>query len=933
MATNIRYLGNYESIQEVWAALPGGGQEGDYLTIDGNTFSWNKYIRQWQNSSTVVVTPTRETMTHDGDYNVGNNLRVGGDLIVIGRIINDSIKDGKSAYEIWLEQDGNEGKSVEEFLASLKESGFTSQAVQSLPTTNIDPKKIYAVPVDSDSWAEKIYSNGNWITLAIHNESGLSGVLSDVDDLKQRDEPIVFTESKVMNSFIKTLFVDKNRFEQTHGVTVNDIYASWNATSKHFYLYDAPYDGNLMLDINMSNTSIPCYCFGNNLGTFVFIEINTIQLQNSTSVASTPSASNPRPKLTSWATTRVCDPRVNNVGFTESPVLNKYINKIWIEITSNYTGSIDDVIGKLTVYNLSSIYNGETEMWTNKIIIRPQSGTNGFQYNSTSNDNEVILNRTSGSTMYNGVVIHARIDWESLRLDGDHSGIRTYLTEKAYNSFFWGTRLSDEVGNDSTIAFTQKGAKSLSTRIDRIDGQLSTIEDYTSEDLIEGYWNVGNKAVGDKMPTTPSTVASWYCVIPIPVKSGMVVTLSTKGGSNGRAWILTDTDKYILDIADAGVDTTSEPITLNVLQDGFLYVNHQAVNGTEANKAKFSLRTSLNNMASFDNEITALRNDINSLQDNSVSVAKIFNQKVDLKKAQLRVLDIGNSFTNNALGVYKDGSTYYNYITNFINAANIDVSDMCLYAAVRSSGSFKSWYDCYHDNDTVAYTISKTVGGITQPISGTAGVGDGSKFRSCLQDCTWDIILIHQASGYSTDNISTLEGNGDGGYLKELIRLIRTLQPSAAIGFLFTHVGNDDANGETEVRFAEMCKSVKQVCGNYGIDFVIPVGAALENLRASSLNTTSNGFSEDNHHLAAGLGKYVAAATYFQSLFAPRYDVSILGNAFNSAPITSDIIGTHTSYSNNFVDVTQQNAPIAQMCAILAVNDMWNINNPDGIEL
>jgi len=196
------------------------------------------------------------------------------------------------------------------------------------------------------------------------------GIGQNLEELANRGEPIVFTESKEMNAFIKTLFVDKNRFEQTQGVTVNDIYAAWNSSSRHFYLYDAPTGGTLMLDINMSSFINPIYCFGNNLGTFVYLELNTEKLQNSPSIASVPSASNPRPKLTSFATTHVCDPRINNGGFTESPILNKYIEKIWVEITSNYTGSIDDVIGKLTVYALSSIYDGETEMWANSIIIR-----------------------------------------------------------------------------------------------------------------------------------------------------------------------------------------------------------------------------------------------------------------------------------------------------------------------------------------------------------------------------------------------------------------------------------------------------------------------------------------------------------------------------------------------------------------------------------
>lgn len=767
---------------------------------------------------------------------------------------------------------------------------------------------------------------------------GFDDAVRDIATLQGRDEPIVFTESKEMNAFIKTLFVDKNRFEQTQGVTVNDIYAAWNSTSRHFYLYDAPTGGTLMLDINMSSLINPIYCFGNNLGTFIYLELNTEKLQDSPSIASVSSASNPRPKLTSFATTHVCDPRINNGGFTESPLLNKYIKKIWVEITSNYTGSVDDIIGKLTVYTLSSVYNGETEEWTNSFLVRPQSENNGFQYNSTSDDNEIVVNRQSGSTAYNGVLIHAQIDWESLRLDGNFNGIRTYLTPKAYNPVFWGVRLSDEVGDNSSIAFTQKGAKTLSTRIDSIESQLSTIEDYTSEDLIDGWWNVGNKEVGDKMPTTPSQTFTWYCIVPIMVKKGMVITLSTKGGNNGRAWILTDTDKYILDMADAGVDSTSEPITINVLQDGFLYVNHQATNNTEANKAKFSLRTSINNVASYDNEITALQNDIEELREivegaeGATSIPKIYNPTVNLKKPTLRVLDIGNSFTNNALGVYKEGSNYYNYITNFISAANIDVSDICLYTAIRSSGSFKSWYDCYNDNDTVTYSVGKTVGGIIQPINGTAAAGDGSRFRSCLEDCTWDIILIHQASEYSTSDIKSLEDNSEGGYLKEFVSLIRTLQPSAVIGFLFTHASNRNAqetNVSTATRFRQMCVSIKQICKNYDIDFVVPIGAAIENLRASSLNTTSNGFSEDNHHLAAGLGKYVAAATYFQALFSPRYDVSVDDTTYNIVEINSEVIGTHTSYSDNFIAVTPSNAAKALLCADLAVKFPWNISNVD----
>ncbi|MBQ1760979.1 MAG: hypothetical protein IIZ94_15015 [Prevotella sp.] len=168
---NIRYLGNFESIQEVWAALPGGGQQGDYITINGNTFSWNKFIRQWQNSSTVVVTPTMETKTHDGDYNVGNNIRVGGDLIVIGKIINDSIKNGKSAYEVWLEEDGNEGKSLDAFWAFLTaDKGYTKKPVQTLPSVEqAEENTLYIHPNSNNTYSISVLGENGFINLVTRN--------------------------------------------------------------------------------------------------------------------------------------------------------------------------------------------------------------------------------------------------------------------------------------------------------------------------------------------------------------------------------------------------------------------------------------------------------------------------------------------------------------------------------------------------------------------------------------------------------------------------------------------------------------------------------------------------------------------------------------------------------------------------------------------
>lgn len=101
-------------------------------------------------------------------------------------------RDGKSAYELWGEQPGNEGKTLNEFLASLKESGFASKAVLSLPTgSEISENTIYAVPeksdqelADPDMWAEYIRQGDSWVLIARHDESGLGDLILSFRNLR-----------------------------------------------------------------------------------------------------------------------------------------------------------------------------------------------------------------------------------------------------------------------------------------------------------------------------------------------------------------------------------------------------------------------------------------------------------------------------------------------------------------------------------------------------------------------------------------------------------------------------------------------------------------------------------------------------------------------------------------------------------------------------
>ena len=172
------------------------------------------------------------------------------------------------------------------------------------------------------------------------------------------------------------------------------------------------------------------------------------------------------------------------------------------------------------------------------------------------------------------------------------------------------------------------------------------------------------------------------------------------------------------------------------------------------------------------------------------------------------------------------------------------------------------------------------------------------------------------------------EEENDAGYLSKYIRLLRQNQPKATIGFLLVHSYWSDYSGNTEKsslkRWKLIADSVKRLRANYGIDFVIPYGTAIQNLRASSLNNAYD-LTTDGTHNADGIADYTAACCYYQSLLAPRYGVGILGNT-SRVNISDPNYGT---YPSSNISVTDDNALTCQKSAFLACYNWYECQNPD----
>lgn len=384
-------------------------------------------------------------------------------------------------------------------------------------------------------------------------------------------------------------------------------------------------------------------------------------------------------------------------------------------------------------------------------------------------------------------------------------------------------------------------------------------------------------------------------------------------------------------------DYLNSPFEYDVTEDGYLFVNVQT--------------TYVNNFVIEVSELLIPKiEDIAELAK-AIKSPKINNIPFNPNKPQLRILHIGTSF----------GVDSTEYLIGFIKAAGIDMSNTAIYRGMRGWGSFKVWAKQIFIDGTGFYNSTTGEGAysirdlftnnaqdanyiphLEATITGisTAGQSTADVFRRYICECQWDVIVIQQNDSYN-DKYLEWEGHGAGGYLKEYIRILKAYQPNATIAFLMVHshfstYPTTVEAGSTQSRWrniAEGCKFMKE---NYGVDLIIPVGTAIENIRSSSI-CTDHYLTRDGEHLGDGLGRYVAAATYYQAILAPRFGKSVLGNSFvrnyTNAELNAASAYTHGSttydYSAGLINVTNENKLIAQKAAVLACADMYNVNNPD----
>ena len=281
-----------------------------------------------------------------------------------------------------------------------------------------------------------------------------------------------------------------------------------------------------------------------------------------------------------------------------------------------------------------------------------------------------------------------------------------------------------------------------------------------------------------------------------------------------------------------------------------------------------------------------------------------------------RILDIGNSYTDN----------YTEMLKMIAEGSGIDMEEVSLYKLTRSSGSFKSWSDCYAGLDTLPYHFSRVLGRQVVTPDGAAGPHDQSLLCKVLREQPWDLIVLHQRSEYAHVYDQWI-GDGDAGHLDDLLAIIRKEQPEAEIGFHIIHSYADWLTGiagnGSLTRWRQIAEAVRRLAEERDISVVIPCGTAVESLREQPPGNSAD-YVSDGSHLASGLGKYTAACTYFEAVIAPLFGVTVLGNPARYACTEAERASAR--FPEACVDVTDENATMAQQLAVDAVTDPYSLS-------
>lgn len=234
-------------------------------------------------------------------------------------------------------------------------------------------------------------------------------------------------------------------------------------------------------------------------------------------------------------------------------------------------------------------------------------------------------------------------------------------------------------------------------------------------------------------------------------------------------------------------------------------------------------------------------------------------------KDTIKVLAIGNSFSQDALE---------SYLSEFAQAADIPLVIGNL--LIGGASLALHWDNASHDKAAYSYMKIDADGG--------KQYRDSVSIAEALSELDWDFVSFQQVS-HDAGRFETLIEP-----LPLLFAYVRHHLRGKKVKFVFhqTWAYAQNANHEFFKNYdrdqqkmyqaiVDVSKSVKTLIP---VDIIVPTGTAIQNGRTSEIG---DNFCRDGFHLDFNIGRYTAAATWFESLFGE----SVIGNSFKPETLSA----------------------------------------------
>ena len=282
-------------------------------------------------------------------------------------------------------------------------------------------------------------------------------------------------------------------------------------------------------------------------------------------------------------------------------------------------------------------------------------------------------------------------------------------------------------------------------------------------------------------------------------------------------------------------------------------------------------------------------------QDEQEEQNSMESNKLPLGQGHLRVLAIGNSFSDNSLYLIKD----------VLKGLNVNDTTYSVYGAAHTAASLQHWVEVAEQGEVVKLT--RWGGKKIDTVEGTLPE---------ILSQMWDVIILLQYSLLSTDYYTF------NPWLNKMEELIKRNcpNPHVALAWQMSWSYKDyRLNKYTSYeRWLLIAKATKEMLTNDGIDILIPVGTAIQNARNTTLNTIGQ-LTNDGWHLNNGVPRYIAACAVVQTLFAPVYGINISDDRSEiQLPADSD-----TEYPP--IPVTEENRTLCHQCVKDAITNPFKV--------